>query len=114
MSRLPLATGYMVSETDKASWASIPRLKKDLAGFDEPVLLTSERSYVPLDPTNKMGDDRERLIPLDQIATTRYNRAFNQVPTANKQSVNAKMFQTVLWIGGIIAIIIIFALLLKK
>lgn len=71
---LPVNNGWVDMKTDKFSmtWLLIHALKmkvqEDGKPFqDEEVLLVTSRSYIPLDPFNILGDNREKLTALSEI-----------------------------------------------
>jgi len=71
---LPMYTGYINAPNIKMTWLVLHALKllvTDKQGVpeEEPVLLISERSYIPLDPLEKLGaEDKKGIMPLDEIA----------------------------------------------
>jgi hypothetical protein len=114
--QMKLATGYSVKNTldFKGAWLVIQKLMLTMEGVDGMVLPISERSYIPLDPLGRLTDeDRSKLIPLTQIAKTAYKTAFARVQEENKKSANAKLLETMLYIGGIIAVIVILAVFIR-
>lgn len=69
---MPMSTGFITWASLKLSWLVIHKLKVQLKDNDEPVLLISERSYIPLDPYERLtASDRETLTDLKEIAKDR-------------------------------------------
>jgi len=78
MESLPMSTGYMTAEKEHMTWAVIHSLKFKLTKFGESIqdaraMLICERSYVPLDPLNKIkAKEKEKLASLNDIAKNRH------------------------------------------
>ncbi len=76
---LPMNTGYMTAEKEHMTWAVIHSLKLKLKKYGQPVqnnrvLLISERSYVPLDPQNRIKQkDKDKISSLKDIAQNRHD-----------------------------------------
>jgi len=76
---LIMNTGYMTAEKEHMTWAVIHSLKLKLKKYGEPmqgarILLISERSYVPLDPQNRIKEgDKDKITSLDDIAINRHD-----------------------------------------
>lgn len=117
LENLALATGYCITDLPdyKAAWVVIQKLRMAMEGSDDLILPISERSYVPLDPLGKLdAKDREALVPLEQIAETKYNEAFTRVTEENKKNANHRLLMTVVWGVIIITGIIVAVVLIKK
>ena len=75
---LPMSTGYISAEKEHMTWAVLHSLKLKLMKFGVPVqdartLLISERSYVPLDPQNRIKTkEKEKVASLSDIAKNRH------------------------------------------
>jgi hypothetical protein len=78
---LPMATGFFSSPTTRRTWLVLHPLKflvyKDGKLFqDDPVMLISERNYLPLDPNAILKPkDKERLASLKDIARLKHAEA---------------------------------------
>lgn len=79
METIPMSTGYMSADKEHMTWAVIHSLKLKLTKFGESIqdaraMLVCERSYVPLDPLNKLKPkEKERLASLSEIAKNRHD-----------------------------------------
>ena len=114
---LALATGYCLRDLQdfKGGWLAIQKLRMAMEGSDELVLPISERSYVPLDPLGKLEEeDRKALVPLNNIAETKYQEAFSRVVEENKKNANHRLLTTVLYLSFILTAIIVTVVLIKK
>ncbi len=110
------AMPYVISDTPEAkqAWVVIQKLLLTMRGCEEMVLPVSERSYVPLDPLHRLTEeDRKKLVPLSEIAETQYDTAFARVTEENKQSANAQLLKTMIYVAGIIACIAIIVVFLR-
>lgn len=78
---LGMQTGFVVAPKNKKAWAVIHSLKfqvrvDGLPPQDESVLVISERSYMPLDPLNTIGQkEKEKIASLNDIARLRHAEA---------------------------------------
>ena len=78
LENLPMNTGYITAEKEHMTWVDIHSLKLKLRKYSQPIpgahtLLICERSYVPLDPLNKIKPkDKEKLASLKDIARNRH------------------------------------------
>lgn len=116
LERLVLATGYCLWDLQdyKGAWVVIQKLMMPMEGSDELVLPISERTYVPLDPLGKLDEeDRKKLVPLDDIAETKYQEAFTRVTEENKKNANHRLLTTVLWGSLVLTAIILIVVLIK-
>jgi hypothetical protein len=105
---LSLAVGYSIKDSPeyKGAWIVIQKLMMNMKGSDEMVLPISERTYVPLDPLHRLNkEDKERLLPLNEIAQARYDAAFARVTEENKRSANARLLTTLVYLSFIMAAI---------
>ena len=89
---LPMSTGYISAELAKKAWIVLHGLKfqvykNGLPYEDEPVLLISERSYIPLDPHGGIKTkDREKLTSLKDIARLRHAEVRADAGKSGEQS----------------------------
>jgi hypothetical protein len=114
--KMKLATGYLSKDTPdfKGSWLVIQKLMLPMQGCDTMVLPISERSYIPLDPLGRLTEeDKKKLVPLKEIAHSRYKTAFARVTQENKHSANAELLKTMLYLGGIMAIVAVLVAFLR-
>lgn len=114
---LALATGYCIWDLQdyKGAWVVIQKLMMPMEGSDQLVLPISERTYVPLDPLRKLNEeDRKKLVPLGDIAETKYQEAFSRVTEENKKNANHRLLTTVLYMSFILTAIIVAVVLIKK
>ncbi len=110
LERLQLATGYCVSEVDKIAFMVIQKLKMPMQGLDEPVLLISERSHMPLDPLNRLTpEEKAKLQPLKNIARAKHAEKRSQIDDENKQNANHELMKTLVMVVVIATMIIAIA-----
>lgn len=76
---LPMNTaGTISSEKENMTWAVLHSLKMKMKNFGQPiqdarVLLICERSYMPLDPQNKIRQkEKDKIASLQDIARNRH------------------------------------------
>ena len=105
----PMSTGYISYNEAKMAWIVLHKLKVSLKGTPEPVLVISERSYVPLNPYSRSIDNIE---PLKEIAKSRHGQKLAAITEAAGENAKAG-FQRLVVSGGllIIGIIIISTLI---
>ncbi len=112
---LPLARGYTYNDEAKVAWAVLNLFTIPIEGLDGEVMPISERSCIPLDPHKQLSDeDRESLANINQIAEEHYQAAYSQVADEDRKSVNVQMAKTLMWMGFLVVIVIVLALLWTK
>lgn len=111
----PMNTGYAWSDTVKMAWNIIHPLKVQLEGQENPVLPITERSRFPLDPFNHYSSqERDELADVKMVGRDQYKDAYARIADEAKESQNARMVKTVLYITGILVAIIIIVLLVRR
>ena len=111
---LPMATGWMTDMADQLSWSVIHKLTVRIESTGDNVLFISDRSYIPLDPKSVLNkEEKTRLIPLDEIAATKYNEAFSTCQSRTKLVNAHKLLSTVLYISICFTAIIVLIVLVK-
>lgn len=110
---LPMETSFLSASNLHQSWKVISKLKiyiKDKNGIieDEPVLLISDRTYLPLDPFNRLSNkEREQLASLADIAKVRHAEARANISDEGDDP-RTRLFNTgTLWAWIIAAISIV-------
>lgn len=112
---IPMSVGFACWEQMKAVWAVIQKLKISVEGMDEWVLPISERSYLPLDPLNRLETkDKATLWSLKEIARDKYHEARSRIEDENRKSVNAEMIKFIFILLTLIVISIFIVYLIKK
>jgi hypothetical protein len=115
LDNLALDVGYVYSEVSKSAWAVIQKLKLPMQGSDELVLPISERTYLPLDPLNRLQqEDKDAIEPLKNIARAKHAEVKSRIIDENKQSQNHKMLNTCIYIMGIVLVIAMIIYFIKK
>jgi hypothetical protein len=115
LQRLPLATGYVYDETSKVAWAVIQKLKLPMEGFDQLVLLISERTYLPLDPLNRLtAEEKARIKPLKNIAKAAHSAEKSRVVDDNKKNNQHELLKTMFYILGFVMTVALVIYLIKK
>ena len=107
---LPMDTGYMsaVSPGWKGSWLVTHSSKVSVKNKhgqveDDPVLLISERDYLPLDPHGKLSlEDRERLASLSDVAQVKYDEAMASLGGEGLDSPRDRILMSVANIGMVV------------
>lgn len=109
---LYLDIGFCLSSEYKMAWQVVTKLMLPMQGHEGLVLPISERSHIPLDPLNRLTkEEREGLTALDDLGVMSITRAKSQLAEDNRQGANARMFQTIFIIFGILAAVLILFLL---
>ena len=99
MEVMPMHTGFITSPTTKRTWLVLHALKfhvyKDGKPFmDEPVLLITERSYLPLDPNNRLSaKEKIKLASLKDIARTKHTEVY---ATSGQPNENNDFMQSII------------------
>lgn len=115
---LPMHTGFVNSTKTRRTWLVLHALKflvyKDgKPAQDEPILLISERNYLPLDPNNSLKPkEKEKLASLKDIAKLKHAEARALAGKPNEQN----DLTTIIVYGSFILIAIfgIIGLILRK
>jgi hypothetical protein len=113
---LPMATGWATDIQSKLSWAVIHKLKVRIRTEKgvEDALFISDRSYVPLDPTNALAEDeKKRLIPLKEIAASKYNQAESTCQSRTQLQNAHKLLTTVFYSSICITAVVVLIVLVK-
>lgn len=112
---LPIETGYISATEFRATWLVLHQLKilirnKQGGLENDPVLLISERSYLPLDPFGRLtSKERADIAPLSSIAKIKHAEKRSSISEENNTNARDRLLTSVAN-GGIVAIVIIFAL----
>lgn len=97
---LPMSTVYVTAQNLKMTWLVLHPLKillrKKSGEIDEnQYLLITERSFIPLDPFNKLTEEEAKNItPLSTVAKLKHAEARTNVAENNMDARN-RMMQTV-------------------
>lgn len=119
MESLSIYTAYMDAPAKRRSWMTLHKLKlqmKDKHGviIDDPILFISPRSYIPLDPFNRIEkDDIEKFTSLHDIARNCHAEALAEVGSKNTDSPRTRMLHTVIT-GGLLLLALIVVLSIFK
>ena len=94
---LPMQTGYVTAEAAFSTWLVLHNLKvsvEDGGGGlgDEPYLLLSERSFIPLDPFKLLKPaDKSGIMSLKTLARIKHDQERARVSKMGSQSARDKM-----------------------
>jgi predicted nucleic acid-binding Zn ribbon protein len=113
---LPMATGWATDTTNKLSWAVIHKLKVQIKTKEGPeeALFICDRTYIPLDPAHILNsEDQKRLIPLKEIAASKYNQAESTCQERTKVFNAHRLLNTMLYFSFIFTAIIVLIVLMK-
>jgi len=111
---IPMATGWVTILEAKLSWMVIQKLKLKMQGSDELVLPISARSYIPLDPLNRLTEaEKKSIVKLDVIASTKYNEAFTRVAENNRTNQGFALLKIVVLAMVVVGSGIMLAFLIK-
>ncbi len=116
---LPLFEGYMSMVPLKMSWLVHHPLKilaKNKRGEYEqdPVLLVSERSCLPLDPFNRITiAEKNRMTPLTEIAKLRHTEKLSNISEGNRTTARDKAVMRVIT-GCFVVIVMLIILAMVK
>jgi len=114
---LSIHTGFVKALEQKRAWVVLHNLKfriykNGVPTQDEPVLLISERSYIPLDPNRIIKpEDREKLTSLKNIASQRHAV---QLADAGKGEYNTTIQELVIQSMIVLMGILVVATLIMK
>jgi hypothetical protein len=112
---LALSIGFTFDPVAKMTWTVINKLRMPMEGTQELVLPISERSYVPLDPLNRLTtEEKTKLASLKDIAVAKRREARSRVSAESKTSINAEAIKTLMYIIGFIVIISLVVYFFKK
>jgi hypothetical protein len=112
---LPVDVGYVWSEEHKAAWAVIQKLKMPMQGLDELVLPITERSYLPLDPMNRLSkEEKDKIEPLKNIARAKHAEVKSRITDENKKSLSQRLYTTVLSLSFVIVAIVLIIYFIKS
>lgn len=110
METLPMSTGYISADKDHMTWAVIHSLKLKVKKFGKPVqdaraLLICERSYVPLDPHERIKPkEKGKVASLSNIAKNRH--AIERANVGVENAGGKTPLTEVVTYGGIVIIVI--------
>lgn len=115
MEKMPMSTGYCYSDAQKVAYVVIQKAKIAVQGLDHLCLLISERSYLPLDPLRRIGEEEKAKIePLKNIAKAKHDEAFSGVMMDNRKSTNAELLKTLFYVLAVIMTIALIIYLIKS
>jgi hypothetical protein len=113
---IPMATGWMTLVEDQLSWAVIHKLKvliKTKEGVED-VLFICDRSYIPLDPAGVLtAEEKKRLIPLEEIASSKYDQAESTCQARTKILNAHKLLTSILYFSFAFTAIIVLVVMIK-
>jgi len=111
---LALETGFMKAVNHRMSWAVVHNLMVEycpddtLEGDSEPVLLISEREYMPLDPFKRLSaEDLNAMGSLGDIAKNRHGETLAGLAQGDTYSARANMIQTIIYGGFLLTGLIV-------
>lgn len=110
---LPVSNGWVDRVADKflMTWLLIHALKMKVKHDgvlfqDEEVLLVTSRSYIPLDPFNVLGDNRERLTTLSEIGGAHHDEVMFATGRHNQgETIQMKIVSSSFLLLGVLAAI---------
>lgn len=106
---IPLAIGYCKAEKTKMAWADIQKLKMPMEGHDGLVLVISERSFMPLDPLNKLTpDEKKKLEPLKNIARAKHAEVLSRISDESRTNQHHELLKMMMY--GLIFLCLVFAI----
>ena len=114
MADLPMATGWMSVVDTKTSWAAIHKLKVRIVSLGLDVFFICDRSYIPLNPCDVLTkEEKAKLVPLEQIASAKYNESFATCTSRNKMKNAHNVLNTILYCSFAFTAIIVLIVLVK-
>ncbi len=119
---MPLNTGFLIELSKQRAWRMVHLSLGKIVGTEGSYLPIGTRSYMPLDPWNRMPEEtkkkigkksrvneekEEELGELDSLARREHGKAVRNLRDSRSKREAASMFKTVMIVSGIIIILVV-------